>query len=54
MHDRKQQRTDFIAALQARLAGLREQPATRADFMKEMRRFLPATAVCQSARITGQ
>ena len=36
---------DFIAALETRLAVLRGKPDVRADFMKEMRRFLPATAM---------
>ena len=32
-------------ALEGRLAGLRGQPHMRADFIEEMRRFLPAAAV---------
>lgn len=35
----------FVATLEARLAALRVQPAMRAEFMQEMRRFLPVTAV---------
>ena len=45
IRDHKREKADFIAALEARLAGLRGQPDTRADFMKEMQRFLPAAAV---------
>jgi len=45
IRDHKREKADFIAALEARLAGLRGQPVMRADFMKEMQRFLPAAAV---------
>jgi predicted nucleotidyltransferase component of viral defense system len=45
IRDHKREKTDFTAALEARLAGLRGQPVMRADFMKEMQRFLPAAAV---------
>lgn len=45
IRDHKREKAAFIAALEARLAGLREQPDMRADFMKEMQRFLPAAAV---------
>jgi len=45
IRDHKREKADFIAALEARLAGLREQPDVRAEFMKEMQRFLPAAAV---------
>jgi transposase-like protein len=37
--------TSGAAALETRLAGLRTQPALRSDFLKEMRRFLPAVVV---------
>jgi predicted nucleotidyltransferase component of viral defense system len=43
--DHKREAADFVAALEARLAALREEPDIRGDFMKEMRRFLPAAAV---------
>jgi hypothetical protein len=33
------------AGLETRLAALRGQPDTRADFIKEMRRFLPAALI---------
>jgi len=45
IRDHKWKKTGFIAALEARLAALRERPDMRADFVKEMWRFLPATAV---------
>ena len=45
IRDHKREKAGFIAALEARLAGLRGQPDVRAEFMKEMRRFLPAAAV---------
>ena len=45
IRDHKREKADFIAALEARLAGLRGQPDMRAEFMKEMQRFLPAATV---------
>ena len=45
IRDHKREKADFIAAIKARLAGLRGQPVMRAEFMKEMQRFLPAAAV---------
>jgi len=44
---RDHQRTDaeFIFLLEERLTALKSQPAMRVDFMKEMRRFLPAATV---------
>ena len=45
IRDHKRKTVDFIAALETRLAVLRGKPDVRADFMKEMRRFLPATAM---------
>jgi len=45
IRDHKCKQADFIAALQARLAALRDHPDTRMDFVKEMRRFLPAAAI---------
>lgn len=44
---RDHQRTDveFISLLEERLTALKSQPAMRVDFMKEMRRFLPAATV---------
>jgi predicted nucleotidyltransferase component of viral defense system len=45
IHDHKCGKAGFIAALEDRLAALRGRPDTRADFIKEMRRFLPPAAV---------
>ena len=45
IRDHKREKAGFIVALEARLAGLRGQPDMRADFIKEMRRFLPAATV---------
>ncbi len=45
IQDHKREAADFVAALEARLAALRTQPAMREAFMQEMRRFLPAAAV---------
>jgi len=43
--DHKRKNVAFIAALETRLAALRGNPETRADFLREMRRFLPAAVV---------
>jgi hypothetical protein len=45
IRDHKREAAEFIASLESRLAALRSQPDMRGEFMKEMRRFLPATAV---------
>lgn len=45
IHDHKREAAALIASLDARLAALRDQPDMRGEFMKEMRRFLPAAAV---------
>jgi len=45
IRDHKRQQAGFIVALEGRLTGLRGQSHMRADFIKEMRRFLPAAAV---------
>ena len=45
IYDHKCGKAGFIAALKDRLATLRGRPDTRADFIKEMRRFLPPAAV---------
>jgi predicted nucleotidyltransferase component of viral defense system len=45
IRDQKREKAGFILALEARLTRLRGQPDVRADFMKEMQRFLPAAAV---------
>jgi len=45
IRDHKRKQGDFLASLAARLTALRRQPDTRASFMTEMRRFLPAPTV---------
>jgi hypothetical protein len=45
IQDHKREAATFVTAIEARLAALRTQPAIREDFMKEMRRFLPAAAI---------
>lgn len=45
IRDHKRKQGDFMASLAARLTALRRQPDTRASFMTEMRRFLPAATV---------
>ena len=45
IRDHKREEAVFIASLESRLAALRSQPDMRGEFMKEMRRFLPVTAV---------
>jgi predicted nucleotidyltransferase component of viral defense system len=45
IRDHKRKQGDFMASLAARLTALRRQPDTRARFMTEMRRFLPAATV---------
>lgn len=45
IRDHKRKNAAFVVALQTRLETLRGSADTRVDFLKEMRRFLPATAV---------
>ena len=45
IRDHKREAAEFIASLESRLAALRSRPDMRGEFMKEMRRFLPVTAV---------
>ncbi|MBX7207269.1 MAG: nucleotidyl transferase AbiEii/AbiGii toxin family protein [Verrucomicrobiaceae bacterium] len=45
IHDHQRENTEFVTSLTERTASLRSQPAMRDDFMKEMRRFLPAATV---------
>lgn len=45
IRDHKQGKASFVTMLETRLTALRTQPETRKDFMKEMRRFLPAATV---------
>ena len=45
IRDHKREAAGFITLLQERLTALETQPKIRAEFMKEMRRFLPASIV---------
>lgn len=45
LKDHQRTSTEFITSLTERTASLHTQPVMREDFMKEMRRFLPATTV---------
>ncbi len=45
IHDHKREEASFVTMLETRLTALRTQPEMRKDFMKEMRRFLPAATV---------
>jgi hypothetical protein len=45
IHDHGQTPASFVALLRERVGQVAEQPALREDFLKEMRRFLPASAV---------
>ncbi len=43
--DHRRTPQEFVTLLSTRLTALRTEPALRDDFLKEMRRFLPATTV---------
>lgn len=45
IRDHQHTQSEFTTLLQERTAALRSQPSMREDFMKEMRRFLPAATV---------
>lgn len=45
IRDHQHSDAEFATALQERTTALKTQPAYRDDFVKEMRRFLPATAI---------
>lgn len=45
IRDHQRENAEFVTLLTERTAALRNQPAMREDFMKEMRRFLPAATV---------
>lgn len=45
IRDHKREAAGFITLLEARLTALGAQSEIRAEFMKEMRRFLPASIV---------
>jgi len=42
IHDHLREEAEFISSLQDRIASLKAEPERRQDFLKEMRRFLPA------------
>ena len=45
IRDHQRTEAEFIASVQERIAALKTQPQLRADFRKEMQRFLPAATV---------
>ena len=45
VRDHQRDGAEFVDLLRDRMSGLRTEAATRTDFMKEMRRFLPAAAI---------
>ncbi len=45
IHDHRRKPAEFVSLLLARVADLKKKSEMRSDFMKEMRRFLPATVV---------
>ena len=45
IRDHQREESEFIALLKERIAALMTEPEMRGDFMKEMRRFLPAATV---------
>ena len=45
IRDHHRETSEFITSLKDRANALKTQPTYREDFMKEMRRFLPAAAV---------
>ncbi|WP_345737068.1 nucleotidyl transferase AbiEii/AbiGii toxin family protein [Prosthecobacter algae] len=45
IRDHQREEAEFVTLLQGRIAALKVQPEMRQDFMKEMRRFLPAAIV---------
>jgi hypothetical protein len=45
VRDHQREDAEFIALLGERIAALKTQAQVREDFMKEMRRFLPAATV---------
>ena len=45
VHDHQREEAEFVELLTSRMQGLKNQPEMRDDFLKEMRRFLPAATV---------
>jgi predicted nucleotidyltransferase component of viral defense system len=45
IRDHRREEAEFVSLLQSRSAALSKEPRLREDFLKEMRRFLPASTV---------
>ena len=45
IRDHRREKAEFASLLQSRSAALKQEPQLREDFLKEMRRFLPAVTV---------
>ena len=45
IRDHRREEDEFVSLLQRRSVALKDEPQLREDFLKEMRRFLPATTV---------
>ena len=45
IRDHRREKAGFASLLQSRFAALKQEPQLREDFLKEMRRFLPAVTV---------
>ena len=45
IRDHRREKAEFASLLQSRFAALKQEPQLREDFLKEMRRFLPAVTV---------
>ncbi len=45
VRDHRREADEFVSLLQSRSTALKAEPQLREDFLKEMRRFLPATTV---------
>ena len=45
IRDHRREKAEFASLLQSRFAALQQEPQLREDFLKEMRRFLPAVTV---------
>lgn len=53
IRDHQREKAEFKTLLTERTVSLQKQPAMRADFMKEMRRFLPAATVRNTIEMEG-
>lgn len=45
VRDHQRENAEFVELLRSRIQGLKSQPEMREDFLREMRRFLPAASV---------